>query len=654
MKAILIAIGIAMTASLFSFAPVTHAMDLNASLGPVTSFYGGPNGGVCPDGWLLVGTTGWWQSYTNVTNYCRQILTAELSNSLGAPTWIHSGQNGGQCPVGYLAVGTTGWWSTYTDVSNLCRQILTADLANSLGATTWIHTGSGGQCPSGWLMTGTSGWWQTYTDVYSICRQILTPAPPAPTGLRASCNAAGTQATLSWSPAPGATEYEPRVQVSNHTCPSGWTLWTDGATCYVNGYPSTSISFATTPGVGYPWWIHSGTPIDWTKYSSSWFSCTPPPPTITVSRTPTTLYKGQSMTSSWSTTNATGVNVYCTRPGAAPYSSGEALNSGPTTYTWDQLWAWGWQGQYYCTWTATGPGGTATAQDNFNIVPDTPAPTATLTAISPVAYGARSTLTWSSTNATSCTATGAWSNSGTLSGSGLTNSLYANTTFGFQCTNSVGVASAVSYATVVVSAPPAAACTLPWGGTIASGSSVTAYQTSSVVSPQSCSSVAQTRTCTNGSLSGSYTYPSCSVSAAACTLPWGGTIASGVSVTAFLNPTATAPATCASDPSQTRLCTNGVLSGSYTNQNCAALNPTATISASPTRVQSGNHTKLTWTTTDVTSCTVTGTNGFSKTGTSGTAVDSGAITSQTTFTLSCNAGSPKSVVVNVVPSYQEF
>ncbi len=311
----------------------------------------------------------------------------------------------------------------------------------------------------------------------SIPITVVSPAPPAPTGLSVSCNAAGTQATLSWSSAPGATEYEPRVQTSGGGCPAGWTLWTDGTTCYINGYHGTSVTFSTTPGVGHPWWVHSGVPIDWSKVSSSWFSCT----------------------------------------------------------------------------------------------------------------------------------------------------------------------------------PPAASCTLPWGGTIASGQSTTAYQTPSVVSPQTCSSVAQTRTCTNGSLSGSFTYPSCSVSAASCNLPWGGTIASGVSVTAFLNPTVVAPATCASDPAQTRTCTNGSLSGSYTNQNCTALNPTATISASPTRVQSGNSTKLSWSTTDVTSCTVKGTNGFSRTSTSGTNIDSGTITSQATFTISCDgAAASASVRVNVVPQYQEF
>ena len=50
------------------------------------------------------------------------------------------------------------------------------------------------------------------------------------------------------------------------------------------------------------------------------------------------------------------------------------------------------------------------------------------------------------------------------------------------------------------------------GRTIASGSSVTAYQSSSV-SSGSC--VSQSRMCTNGTLSGSYTYGSCTVSSSA-------------------------------------------------------------------------------------------------------------------------------------------
>src|SRR5688572_22735883 len=54
---------------------------------------------------------------------------------------------------------------------------------------------------------------------------------------------------------------------------------------------------------------------------------------------------------------------------------------------------------------------------------------------------------------------------------------------------------------------PPASCSLPWGGSIVHGASVTAYQASTVPYGSSC--VSQTRSCSNGSLSGSYQYQSC-------------------------------------------------------------------------------------------------------------------------------------------------
>jgi hypothetical protein len=50
-------------------------------------------------------------------------------------------------------------------------------------------------------------------------------------------------------------------------------------------------------------------------------------------------------------------------------------------------------------------------------------------------------------------------------------------------------------------------CTLPWGGSINHGQSVTAYQSSSVVCGGSC--VSQTRTCSLGVLSGTFTRQAC-------------------------------------------------------------------------------------------------------------------------------------------------
>lgn len=54
---------------------------------------------------------------------------------------------------------------------------------------------------------------------------------------------------------------------------------------------------------------------------------------------------------------------------------------------------------------------------------------------------------------------------------------------------------------------PAAFCNLPWGGTIANGASVTAYQYGSVPCGSNCAQ--ETRTCNNGILSGSYASQNC-------------------------------------------------------------------------------------------------------------------------------------------------
>lgn len=114
------------------------------------------------------------------------------------------------------------------------------------------------------------------------------------------------------------------------------------------------------------------------------------------------------------------------------------------------------------------------------------------------------------------------------------------------------------------------ACNLPWGGTIGSGSIVTAYQTNG---HSNCPSVSETRSCSNGVLSGSYTYATCSAPVS-CTLPWGGTLANGASTTAYQTSTSS---NCAS-AAETRTCSNGTLSGSYTYQTCVPASTTTTVS----------------------------------------------------------------------------
>ncbi|MGR8980857.1 MAG: type IV pilus modification PilV family protein [Gammaproteobacteria bacterium] len=118
-------------------------------------------------------------------------------------------------------------------------------------------------------------------------------------------------------------------------------------------------------------------------------------------------------------------------------------------------------------------------------------------------------------------------------------------------------------------------CAIPWGGTTPNGSDITAYQTSIVPYGSTC--VSQSRHCASGALSGSYTYQTCTVEPGAdCTAPWGATVASGSSVTAYQFSSVISPDTCTAE---NRTCTNGTLNGSYTFESC-----TVTISTCATSV----------------------------------------------------------------------
>jgi len=97
-------------------------------------------------------------------------------------------------------------------------------------------------------------------------------------------------------------------------------------------------------------------------------------------------------------------------------------------------------------------------------------------------------------------------------------------------------------------------CTQPWGGTMGDGQSITAYLTANPAVGQDCS--AETRTCNNGTLSGSHSQRACAP--LGCALPWGGTIANGQSVTAYLAAIAPVGQACSA---QTRACSLGGVKG---------------------------------------------------------------------------------------------
>ena len=90
----------------------------------------------------------------------------------------------------------------------------------------------------------------------------------------------------------------------------------------------------------------------------------------------------------------------------------------------------------------------------------------------------------------------------------------------------------------------------------------------------------------------------------------------------------------------------------------ACSNPTVSITATPGRVRQGDTTSISWTASGVTSCTITGTDGFSTLVTANSCnvpLDSTTrtINAQAVYTITCGSVTDQ-VVVNVIPNFQEF
>jgi hypothetical protein len=157
----------------------------------------------------------------------------------------------------------------------------------------------------------------------------------------------------------------------------------------------------------------------------------PPAPAAALSANPTLVNAGQSSTLSWSSTNAT----TCTGGGfSASGTSGSAVVTPSATTTYSV--------------TCSGNGGSATATAKVTVTaPPSPAPTASLSANpASINAGQSSTLSWSSTNATSCTG-GGFSSGGAISGSAVVTPSTTRT-YSVSCTGDGGSASASTTVTV--------------------------------------------------------------------------------------------------------------------------------------------------------------------------------------------------------------
>ena len=162
------------------------------------------------------------------------------------------------------------------------------------------------------------------------------------------------------------------------------------------------------------------------------------PPTVTLTANPAQIQQGAGSTVSWSSTNASACTASGGWSGTEPISGSTSVSpASTTTYTL----------------SCTGSGGSARASATVTVTA-TPAPTVTLTANpTQIASGGNSTLSWTSTNASTCTAGGGWS--GTKPTSGSASVAPANTTnYVLSCTGIGGSTQTAASVTVTTASAP--------------------------------------------------------------------------------------------------------------------------------------------------------------------------------------------------------
>lgn len=153
-----------------------------------------------------------------------------------------------------------------------------------------------------------------------------------------------------------------------------------------------------------------------------------PAPTVSFSGNPLTITRGGSSTLTWSSTDATSCTASGEWTGSKATSGNQAVTPAST-------------GSKTYTLSCTGAGGTTSQSVTVQV--NAPAPAVTLNASSTsLTLGGSSTLTWSSTDAASCTASGEWSGSKAPSGNeAVTPGTTGNKTYTLSCTGAGGTTS---------------------------------------------------------------------------------------------------------------------------------------------------------------------------------------------------------------------
>ncbi len=330
-------------------------------------------------------------------------------------------------------------------------------------------------------------------------------------------------------------------------------------------------------------------------------------PRLTLSVNDTDVTSGSTVVLQWSGTNVTS----CTASGSWTGTQAVKGTKDFTNLSLDQTFIL----------TCTGEGGSITKSVKVAVsnpvtppVPvPTPAPTVTLSSdLATITRDGKVVLTWATTNATSCIASGGWSGTQTTSGTKSILGILNNTTYTLTCSGAGGTA-AKSISVTVISPVPVAVPTLTL--------------TSSAASVVSGGSATLTWAATNAT--------SCTASGS-----WTGALAaSGSKVVSGITVPSTYALTCTGAG-------GSVAKEVVVTVVSPASAPTLTLTSNVSSVTSGGSATLTWAAVNATSCIASG-NWTGTLATSGSKAVTN-ITAPSTYTLACTgAGGTVSKSVSV-------
>lgn len=289
--------------------------------------------------------------------------------------------------------------------------------------------------------SGVDGW--SVQDYLALVTPNPTPTP-TPTPTPAGTPSLSLVASVYTIAAGGSTDLAWRgSNVTNCIASDGWSgAQSASGTKTITGIAAPTTYTLTCNG------LNTDGSANATTVSKSVYiittTTTATAPTLTLSVSPTTVSSGGSATLTWSSTNAGS----CTATGG--WTGSQALSGSKTITNITSA-------QTY-TLTCTGVGNTTTVSKSVSVGVSTPTPTPTTAAptvslsASPtsVSSGGSATLTWSSTDATSCTASGNWSGTLATSGSRVMSSITSSQSYTLTCTGAGGTASKTVAVGVVV------------------------------------------------------------------------------------------------------------------------------------------------------------------------------------------------------------